>query len=278
MSDPINIATGLAKNSDIAILFVGTYSDIETEGCDREGLQLPFRQDELVEKVSKANPNTIVVLTTGTSVKMDKWEKNVPAILDMFFGGQEGGNAITEILFGDVNPSGKLPFSFIKSEGQLPVYKGYRDKSLNANYSEGIYVGYRYLDKYKVDPQYPFGHGLSYTNFEYSDLSINKLTRTEFEVKLKVKNTGKVEGDEVVQLYVSDIECTTDRPEKELKAFSRIKLKPAEIKVVTMKLNEKAFAFYNLNKKSWTVEPGEFEILMGSSSRDIRLKNKIEIK
>jgi beta-glucosidase len=277
-SDPIYQASEVAKRCDVAVVFAGASDYIESEGRDRNGLELPGKQDELIEAVVKANPNTIVVINGGTSVKVDKWIKQVKGLVNMFYSGQETGNAIASILFGNVNPSGKLPFSFISDYNQSPAFKEYKDKSLKIHYNEGVFVGYRYLDINNLEPAFPFGFGLSYTTFEYSNLSVKQLQDKNFEISLRVRNTGKVPGDEIVQLYVSEIECSVPRPVKELKSFSRVTLDPDEEKIVTMKLHDRSFAFWDNVTKNWKIEPGEFEILIGSSSRDIRLKHIITIK
>jgi beta-glucosidase len=267
-----------AHDADVAIVFAGANSNIESEGLDRENLIMPRSQDKLIAEVVKANPKTIVVLNGGNPVSIDKWINQVPAMLDMFYAGQETGNAIASILFGDVNPSGKLTFSFIKDSTQSPAFKGYKNRDLKAHYDEGIYVGYRYLDKNNHNPSYEFGYGLSYTSFQYSDLKIKSMGNDIFEVTLKVKNTGKTQGDEIAQLYLNDKDCSVDRPAKELKGFSRVSLAPGEVKTVSMKLNKQAFAFWDVTSKKWKVEPGDFEVLIGASSRDIRLKGVITVK
>ncbi|MEI6900641.1 MAG: glycoside hydrolase family 3 C-terminal domain-containing protein, partial [Bacteroidota bacterium] len=272
-------AVKAASSADIAIVCAGTSDAFESEGFDRiGGLFLPGYQDELIRAVVQANPRTIVVLNTGTPVIAENWLQKVPALLEAFFPGQEGGNALANILFGKVNPSGKLPFSFITGYDQTPAYKGYMDNSLVAPYSEGIFVGYRYLEKNQLKPAYPFGFGLSYTSFEYSGLEVKATTNGNFEVHLKVRNSGAREGREVVQLYVSDDHSKVERPVKELKGFSSLTLKPGEEKEVTMPLNSRSFAYYDEAGKNWKVDPGNFGILVGSSSADIKLKTSLEVK
>ncbi len=270
-------AVEAARDADVAIVFAGTSAAFESEGFDRiGGLNLPEKQDELIKAVSAANPHTIVVLNTGTPVITESWLNKVPVLLEAFFSGQEGGNAIADVLFGKHNPSAKLPFSFISGYNQTPAYQKYMDKSLVAPYTEGIFVGYRYLEKNKLTPTFPFGFGLSYTTFAYSDLRAVKAANGSWEVSLKVKNTGKIAGSEIVQLYVSDAHSHVPRPLKELKAFSKVTLEPGEEKTVIMHLNFRSFAYYNVAGKQWKAEPGSFEILAGSSSADIRLKTKID--
>lgn len=272
-------AAKVAKEADIAIVFVGSSSFIESEGFDRRGgMALDGKQAELIQAVEKANPRTIVVLNTGTPVITFPWLEKTPALLETFFAGQEGGNAIAEILFGKHNPSGKLPFSFISGTEQTPAFKGYMDPGLEAPYSEGIFVGYRYLEKNKLTPVFPFGHGLSYTSFEYSGIKAEKQPDGTFLVSLNVKNTGGMEGSEVVQLYVSDKHSPIARPVKELKGFAKVKLNPGEQKTLTFLLKTRSFAYYDVLSNGWKAEPGTFEILAGSSSSDIRLTTEIELK
>jgi len=269
-------AVNAAKSADVALLFVGTSDYIESEGYDRTGgLKLLAGQDELISEVTAANPNTIVVIYSGTTVLMNKWYNKIPAIVQAFFPGQEGGNAIAQLLFGKENFSGKLPFSYIASYDQSPAYYGYMDSSLIAPYLEGIYVGYRYLEKNKLTPAFPFGFGLSYTSFEYSDISISKLSEFAYEVKLAIRNIGQKAGSEVVQLYVAPEKPLTDRPVKELKGFAKVQLQPGESKDITLKLNKRSFSRYDSGIKDWVVDPGNYQILVGSSSADIRLNGMV---
>lgn len=270
-------AVTLAKESDVAIVFAGLSARFESESSDRRQLELPH-QDTLIKAVAAANPNTVVVMETGTPVQMDPWIDDVAAVVQAWYPGQEGGNAIADILLGNVNPSGKLPVSFIKSQKDSPAFKGYKDKNLKSHYSEGIFVGYRYLDKHKIEPLFPFGHGLSYTQFVYSGLTVEPLKDGAYAVNADIENTGKVKGAEVVQVYVKDMECSVQRPEKELKGFSKVLLEPGEKQTVRITLNRDAFAFYSTQQNKWVVEPGEFEIQVGGSSRDIRLKDRISVK
>lgn len=277
-SNLIARAAEAARKSDVAIVFAGTSDNFESEGFDRiGGLSLPEGQDELIKSVAAANPATIVVLNTGTPVITEAWLKKIPALIEAFFPGQEGGNAIAAILFGEHNPSAKLPFSFISGYDQTPAYKGYMDKSLEAPYSEGIFTGYRYLGRNKLTPTFPFGFGLSYTSFAYSDMKVKQTGTESFEVSLWVKNTGKVSGSEIVQLYVADDHSRLPRPPMELKGFVKVKLEPGDQKTVTMTLNSRSFAYYDPAAKQWTVDKGNFELLAGSSSADIRLRSKIRV-
>jgi len=277
-------ATDIAAKADIAIVVVGRYYKNESEGFDVKTMDLPAGQDELIQAVEKANPRTVVVLNTGDPVTMSKWLDTTPALLDMWYGGQEGGNALAAILFGDANPSGKLPVSLPKKFEDSPAAKTYPGQNLHTDYAEGIYVGYRYYDTKNVEPQFPFGFGLSYTKFEYSDLKIVPYTTSNGSVKVRgvavdvnVKNIGQRAGAEVVQLYIHDGHSKIDRPVHELKAFSRVELNPGESKRVQLNVYNSAFQYWNPSTKHWTLDPGTFEIQVGSSSRDIRLRAPIQI-
>jgi len=272
-------AVNAAKGADVAIVFAGTSDSFESEGFDRiGGLSLPGDQDALISAVAEVNKNTIVVLNTGTPVITRGWLNKIPALLEAFFPGQEGGKAIAEVLTGRYNPSGKLPFTFISGYDQTPAYQHYMNKDLKAPYAEGIFVGYRYLDKNNLVPSFPFGHGLSYTVFEYSDLKINQMPGNHAQITLKVKNTGKVPGAEVVQLYVAPAHGNIARPVKELKAFGRVELLPGQEKLVTLQLDHRSFSYFDVKLKQWRVEPGNYQVLAGSSSADIRLKGTILMK
>ncbi len=265
-------ATVIAANSDMAVVVVGNSSKLESEGHDRATLGLPAGQEELIKAVAAVNPRTVVVLIAGSPVLMDGWVGKVPALLAAWYPGQEGGHAIADILFGDANPSGKLPMTFPKEWKDSPAYGHYPGENGVVEYAEGIYVGYRHFDKHNIEPLFPFGHGLSYTTFSYSDLKVSP-----HEVSLAVRNTGAREGAEVVQLYVKDTHSSVDRPVKELKGFRRVVLKPGETKTVTFGLDKGALSYYSTDKKDWVVEPGTFEVLVGASSRDIRLSGKFEL-
>lgn len=265
-------AVELARTSDVAVVFVGLPENFESEGDDRAHMELTGRQNELVEAVLAANPNTVVVLNAGSPVRLP-WCERVPALLEAYYPGLEGGNAIAKILLGAVNPSGKLTVTFPKRLEDTPAYINYPGTK-DVRYGEGIFVGYRYYDMRDLAPAFPFGHGLSYTRFEYSDLQIpiTVAAGQPVEVKLMVKNTGLVAGKEVVQLYVRDEKSSLPRPPKELKGFAKVALAPGESRELTFTLDERALAFYQPYLKRWVAEPGQFEIQAGASSRDIRLK------
>jgi beta-glucosidase len=273
-------ATDLAAKADVAIVVVGNAPWIESEDFDRKTMNLPAGQDELIDAVAKANKNTIVVINAGSPVAMDGWVGRTPAILDMWYGGEEGGNAIADILFGAANPSGKLPVTFPKKWEDSPAYGHYPGTDLHVAYAEGIYVGYRYFDTKKVEPLFPFGHGLSYTKFDLSNLQIapaQAASGAPVEVTLQVRNSGSRAGAEVVQVYVHQAQSSVDRPEQELKGFRRVFLKPGETQTVKVTLDRGAVSFYSPTKKEWVAEPGKFEIRVGTSSRDIRLRGSFDL-
>jgi beta-glucosidase len=279
-------AVDAAAHADVAVVVVGRYEKIEREDFDVKTMDLPAGQNELIEAVEQANPRTIVVLNTGDPVTMTKWIDKTPVLVDMWYGGQEAGTALASILFGDANPSGKLPVSLPKEWKDTPAYGNYPGVNLKVNYAEGIYVGYRYYDTKNMEPLFPFGFGLSYTTFEYSDLRVIPLTETAGDhigakstaVTLVVKNTGTRPGAEVVQLYVHDGHSKIDRPVHELKAFKRVELKPGQERLVHFHLNRADLSYWSPEKKDWVAEPGTFEIQVGASSRDIRLKAPLELK
>ncbi|HTO93161.1 MAG TPA: glycoside hydrolase family 3 C-terminal domain-containing protein, partial [Bacteroidota bacterium] len=279
-SDLLSRAVELARKSDVAIICVGNSNEVETEGMDRQTIALPAGQDELIAQVAAANPRTVVVLTTGSPVPMP-WAGSVGAIVQAWFGGQEVGNALADILTGDVNPSGKLPVTLLRSWDDTPARATYPGHDGKTSYAEGIFVGYRFFDHEKKDVLFPFGHGLSYTSFAYGPLTVSPVgggTAHSREVSLEITNTGKRPGAEVVQLYVGERNPPVPRPPAELKAFAKVALAPGERKTVRMTLDESSFAFYDVPSKSWRVAPGTFDILVGSSSRDIRSRAAVELR
>ncbi len=272
-------AAQLAKACDIALVFA---RDFETEGDDRAEIPLPEEQDEMIRAVFEANRRTIVVLNTGCMVLVSKWADEVPAILQGWYPGQDDGNVIADVLFGNVNPSGKLPITFPRSRQDMSVATAEQYPGLNGigRYSEGVFVGYRHFDKNSIIPQFPFGHGLSYTAFEYSKIKLSRRRIKAGEplsVEMQLKNTGRREGAEVVQLYVRDVKASVERPVKELKGFEKVMLKPGQISVVRMELNDRSLSFYDPAQKKWVLEPGQFKVVVGSSSRDIRLSAAFEV-
>ena len=272
--DLIAEAVDLAKRSDAVVMIAGLNSEWESEGFDRLDMKLPGVQDELIERVVAANPNTVVVLNVGSAVEMP-WIDKVPAVLQLWYDSQEQGNALADVLFGDVNPSGKLPTTFPVRLQDNPAYTNYPGENGKVRYGEGIFVGYRYYDKKEIAPLFPFGHGLSYTTYKYSNLRLSTKSMTPnelLEVQVDITNTGNVIGKEIVQLYVRDLEATVARPEKELKAFTKVELAPKQTKTTTFTLDREAFWYFDVVGNLWATEPGDFEILVGSSSRDIHLR------
>ncbi|QIZ07551.1 glycosyl hydrolase [Priestia megaterium] len=273
-------AKEVAAQADTVILFAGLPDRYESEGYDREHLRMPENHRQLVEAVAEVNRNIIVVLSNGSPIEMP-WIGNVRGLLEAYLGGQALGGAIADLLFGDANPSGKLAESFPKQLSDNPSFLNFPGEGDKVEYKEGIFVGYRYYDTKKVEPLFPFGFGLSYTTFEYSNLSISQKEIQDTEavsVSVTVKNTGNRAGKEIVQLYVKDVKSSVNRPEKELKGFEKVELQPGEEKTVTFLLNKRAFAYYNVEMKDWHVETGEFEILVGESSQEIVLKDSIVVQ
>lgn len=276
-------ALRVAKEADI-IVFVGglNKSDFQdSEGNDRKELELPYGQNELIRDLAKANSKLVFVNISGNAVAMP-WEKEVPTIVQGWFLGTEAGNAIASVLFGDVNPSGKLTFTF---PAQLQDNAAH---ALNAfpgddevTYKESIFVGYRWHEKQNIKPLFPFGHGLSYTTFKYSDIKADKTTLNQDEtltVSVKVKNTGKRDGAEVVQLYISDTESSLPRPLKELKGFEKVYLKASEEKTITFSLTKEDLSYFNDKKHQWVAEPGSFRAIIGASSQDIKGEVRFTLK
>jgi len=270
-------AVDLAKKSDCVLLFVGTSNSVETEGTDRDDLFLPSSQDELISKIAEVNKNVIVVLTTGSPVLMDNWISKVKGVVEMWFAGSEGGNAIADVLLGNYNPSGKLPITFPKRWEDCSAFPTYKKLEAREYYSDDIYVGYRHFDKNNIEPLFPFGYGLSYTTFEYSNLTVSKVGEG-FEIKYVIKNSGKIKGAEVSQLYVASNISSVDHPKKELKGFSRTVLNPGESEEIKLKLTREDFAYFSEELNSWKTDKGTYGILIGSSSRNIKLDTSIVLE
>lgn len=283
----IQEAVKAAKAADVVIYaggWIHGFSDawndnaFDSESVDKPSMVLPFGQDELITAVIKANPKTIVVLNSGAASDMQKWSADAKGIIQAWYAGMEGGTALAKIIFGDLNPSGKLPMTFPKKLQDSPAHAEgeYPGKDKVVHYNEGILVGYRYFDTKKVEPLFPFGHGLSYTTFTFDQLTVSK-TENGAVVKFTVKNTGSVAGAEVAQVYVKDDESSVERPDKELKGFSKVFLQPGESKEVEIKLSPDAFQFYDETKKQWVLEPGKFTIYVGNSSRDIKQTGEVTL-
>lgn len=279
------------KSADVVLCNIGTF---DAEGLDRP-FELPDEQEKRAEECVNNNPNTVVIVTSGSGVKMTDWNAKAKAVVYAWYSGQNGNVALAEILAGKTNPSGKLPITIEKDFKDSPGYgtipKGekllsdwrYNDTKhavYDIPYKEGIFVGYRWYEKKNIEPLYPFGHGLSYTSFEYSDLTVSKekFNRDDtITVSCTVKNIGKRQGMETVELYVQDVECSVPRPVKELKGFQKIDLEPGQSKTVVLALDKKAFSFWNPATRDWFAEKGKFIIRIGSSSKDIKLTKEIEL-
>ncbi len=274
----IQEAVKLARQSEVAIVYAGYPEDFETEGVDRPQMDLTGEQNALIAAVAAVNSKTIVVLNVGSPVTMP-WADDVAAIVLAYYPGMDGSIALTNILCGEVNPSGRLTVTYPRALKDTPAYNNYPG-GRTVIYGEGIFVGYRHYEQREIEPLFPFGHGLSYTTFEYSEWTMPEVVKRGESVKIyvKVKNTGSVAGKEVVQLYVRDVQASVQRPVKELKGFAKVALQPGEEKTVAFELNERALAYYDPDRKAWVAEPGEFEVLIGSSSRDIRLKTKFTLQ
>lgn len=275
-------AVALARETEEVILIVGLDHDHDVEGGDRKDMKLPYGQDRLINEVLAVNPNAIVVVVAGSPIEMSSWADSTKAIVWCYYAGMESGRALAKVILGDVNPSGKLVESFPKTHMDCPAHKlGDFGNYGKITYNEGVFVGYRYYDSFDVKLEFPFGHGLSYTTFEYSNLiiTLDEANKDEINVKVQatIKNAGSVYGAEVVQLYVSDKEASVERPVHELKSFTKVYLQPGEEKEINITLNKDSFSFYDTESHSFIVEAGEFEIQLGSSSRDIRLTDTISV-
>lgn len=273
-------AVETAKKAKVAVIFAGLPDAFESEGFDRQHMRMPDCQNELIEKVAAVQPNTIVVLHNGSPVEMP-WANKVKGIVEAYLGGQAVGGAVCDILFGRVNPSAKLPETFPLKLEDNPSYLSYIGEGDMVEYREGIFVGYRYYDKKKMDVLFPFGYGLSYTTFAYSNLRVDKESMKDTDtmtVSVDVTNTGKMAGKEVVELYVADKESTVIRPVKELRDFAKVELAPGETKTVSFTLGKRAFAYYSVKLHDWHVETGEFDIMIGQSSRDIVLTKTVTVE
>lgn len=276
----LNEAVKVAEEADVAVLFVGLPDKFESEGFDREHMNMPSCQIELIDKVCQVQKNVIVVLHNGSPIEMP-WIDKVSGVIEAYLSGDACGEAVADILFGKVNPSAKLPESFPLKYEDNSSYLSYLGEGNNVNYTEGVFVGYRYYDKKKMNVLFPFGFGLSYTQFEYSNLKLDKKSMKDtdtLKVCVDVKNVGNVEGKEIVQLYVSDVESKVIRPINELKGFDKISLKPGETKTVSFELDKRAFAYFNTTLHDWHVESGDFLIRVGKSSRDIECEERVYVE
>lgn len=272
-------AVNTAAAAKFAVVFAGLPEYMESEGFDRTHMRLPDCQNRLIEAIAKVQPNTVVVLHNGSPVEMP-WIAGVKGVLELYLGGEAVGAATVDVLFGGKNPCGKLAETFPLKLSDNPSYLFFPGEGDRSEYREGIFIGYRYYDKKEMPVLFPFGYGLSYTSFTYSDikLSAEKMSDTEIlEVTVKVKNTGTRFGKEIVQLYIHDNQTEIIRPQKELKGFEKVALDPGEEKTVRFKLNRRAFAYYSTENKDWCVQSGTYDILIGKSSRDIVLNARVEV-
>ncbi len=263
-----------ASKADVAVVFVGLTEEFEGEGYDREGIDIPAEHNALVAAVAEANPNTVVVIAGGSVILMP-WLKNVKGLLNSGLGGQAGGIAVANIL------TGKTSETYPRAFEDNPTYGNFPGGPVTSEHRESVYIGYRYYDAADIDVEFPFGFGLSYTTFEYSDIKLSKDKMKDTDtvtVSFKIKNTGSVDGAEIAEVYVADKESTIFRPKKELRGFKKVFLKAGEEKEVSVELSKRAFAFYNVELGDWMVETGEFDILVGSSSRDIKLTASMTVE
>lgn len=268
-----------AAEADVALVFVGTTYSIESEGFDRSHMRVADAHLKLLEEVTKVNKNIVVMISSGSAVEVHQYEKDVKGIMQMWYPGQAGGSALTRLLYGDSNPSGKLSETFPVHLENTPAFDNGHVITEEVEYKEGLFVGYRHYDTKKIPVQFPFGYGLSYTTFEYSNLSLSSKqlkNGEDLKVSLDVTNTGSVTGKEVVQVYIHDTRSQYPRPEKELKGFSKVELEAGETKTVTISLNERAFSYFVPHLDRFAVETGTFEIRVGSSSQNIHLTESLE--
>ena len=285
----IEEAVRIAQSADY-VIFIGGLNKSGHQDCedtDRKGLELPYKQDKVIGALAKVNKNLIVVNISGNAVAMP-WISEVPAVIQAWYLGTEAGNAIASVLVGDVNPSGKLPFTFpekLEDVGahQLGDYPGRQreDGIFDEKYNESIFVGYRWTDKQKIRPLFPFGHGLSYTTFAYGKATVNKKVMKideQIAITVSITNTGKRIGSEIVQLYISDLKSSLPRPVKELKGFSKIQLAPGETQEVTFLIDKQALSFFNDSRHEWVAEPGKFEAQIAASATDIKSKVTFELE
>jgi beta-glucosidase len=265
-------AVALAARADAVVMVVGTSADWESEGRDRKRMDLPGRQDELIARVAAVNPRTVVVVNAGSPVAMD-WADAVAAVAQLWFPGEEGASALAAVLFGDADPGGRLPITIPRRIEDTPAFTSYPGERGKAVYGESVFGGYRWYDRRRIEPRFAFGHGLSYTSFAFGAPALDRTELDDdctLQVRVSVTNTGERAGTEVVQCYVHDVTSSVARPDQELRAFAKIELRPGESTPVVLRLDRRAFAFWDPETHDWLVEPGEFEIRVGASSRDIR--------
>jgi beta-glucosidase len=277
--EDLDEAVRLAESADVAIVCVGLNGEWDTEGMDRPSMDLPGRQDELINRVSKANAKTIAVLQSGGALTMP-WLGNVSAVLQAWYPGQECGNAIADVLFGDVTPSGKLPQTFPRAHANNPAALSYPGVRGAVQYTESIYAGYRGYDAREIAPLFPFGYGLSYTTFAYRPIRLSAplvLPGDALSAEVEITNTGDCSGAEIVQLYVHDPVSELPRPPRELKAFARLELAAGESATARFNLDMRSFAYFDDRRDAWVADAGQFEIQIGASSADIRSIATVEL-
>jgi beta-glucosidase len=276
----IEEAVSVAKSADVALLYMALPTSKESEGYDRKDLDLTEHQVSLIHAVVEAQPNTVVILNSGSAIVMQAWIDEVRAVLQGWMMGQAGGGAVADILFGKVNPSGKITETFPIELSDTPAYINWPGGAGEVYYGERIYIGYRYYETKEIPVLFPFGYGLSYTTFEYSNPQVPE-TFTDKDglvVQVDVTNTGDVPGKEIVQVYVHDCESTLDRPPKELKGFAKVELEPGQTKTASISLDFRSFAYYHPQYHTWITEDGDFDILFGASSADIRQSARTSMK
>jgi beta-glucosidase len=278
----VDAAVAAARDADVAIVFAGLNAEWDNEGLDRPGIELPHRQNELVQRVREANPNTVVVLQSGSPLALP-WLANVKAVLQAWYPGQECGNAIADVMLGRSEPGGRLPQTWpqrIEDSVAYGVDSEYPGVDGEVNYAEGVFIGYRHYEAHGYTPMFPFGHGLSYTRFDISALRLDRSTLNPGETltaTVMVRNVGERAGSEVVQLYVSDVGATLSRPPQELKAFAKVHLQPGEQREVSLTLDMRAFAAFDPSRASWWAEAGEFEIRVGRSSAERAVSARVHL-
>ncbi|MBN2584026.1 MAG: glycoside hydrolase family 3 C-terminal domain-containing protein, partial [Planctomycetes bacterium] len=279
--DPIERAARVAAEADVVIVCGGLSNGHEGGSNDRKDIDMPGRQVELIEAVSAANPNTVVVLAGGGPLAVRPWIDRTASVLMTWYGGQEGGNALAHVLFGDVNPSGKLPDTFPVRLEDNPAWGNYPGDGKSVHYAESIFVGYRHYDTRGIEPAFPFGFGLSYTRFALDNLRLSSDTMAgdqAVDVSVDVANVGDLAGKEVVQLYVRDVEASVPRPLRELKGFAKVDLKPGEKTTVRFTLTRDDLSFFDPERNLWRAEPGTFEIQIGAHSRDAAQTCRLEYR
>ena len=267
-----------ARDAEVAVVFLGLPPSYESEGWDREHMNLPAQQLELLEQIAAVNDEVVVVLSNGAAVVTSDWERHARAVLEGWLLGQAGGRALADLLLGRANPSGKLAETIPVKLSDNPAIGNFPGEDLVVRYGEGLLIGYRWYDAHELDVSYPFGYGLSYTTFEYAGLGVEVSDLGEeprVEVSLTVTNTGPRAGAEIVQLYVTDPVASVYRPAQELRGFVKVSLEPGASERVTIELDKRAFAYWQSLRGEWVVEGGEFELKIGASSRDIRLTETV---